>query len=311
MCMSRCGCRGWRVNRRKKCAGRGAGGAGGAFGFGVPRSRRLQGGDRRRVSRRAEVDLDVAAVARRRRRSSPPCAGAPGDGRTRGPLRPLRLVDTAEGELLYLDRYFRQEQTIRRVLDERPSGTRSPTSRRCGTGWTHCSGTRRDRRCAALPLRIVNGSPRRSPRHSGPRSWPAVPGPAKPTPSHGCSRCLRTARAGPANRRWPHRQVKLQPGCRRPCEAVRLTRPAGTAAMTLHRLLGWQRGSASRFRYNATNRLPYDVIVVDETSMVSLTMMAASSRPSAPMPGWCSSAIPISSPPSTRALFWPIWWPGR
>ena len=44
--------------------------------------------------------------------------------------------------------------------------------------------------------------------------------------------------------------------------------------MTLHRLLGWQRGSSSRFKYNATNRLPYDVVVVDETSMVSLTLMA-------------------------------------
>ena len=43
--------------------------------------------------------------------------------------------------------------------------------------------------------------------------------------------------------------------------------------MTVHRLLGWQRGSASRFRHDTANRLPYDVVVIDETSMVSLTMM--------------------------------------
>ena len=46
------------------------------------------------------------------------------------------------------------------------------------------------------------------------------------------------------------------------------------AATTMHRLLGWRPDSSSRFRHNRDNRLPHDVIVVDETSMVSLTMMA-------------------------------------
>jgi exodeoxyribonuclease V alpha subunit len=45
-------------------------------------------------------------------------------------------------------------------------------------------------------------------------------------------------------------------------------------AVTLHRLLGGRPDSSSRFRHNRANRLPHDVIVVDETSMVSLTMMA-------------------------------------
>jgi exodeoxyribonuclease V alpha subunit len=45
-------------------------------------------------------------------------------------------------------------------------------------------------------------------------------------------------------------------------------------AMTLHRLLGSRPDSSSRFRHDRGNRLPHDVIVVDETSMVSLTMMA-------------------------------------
>lgn len=43
---------------------------------------------------------------------------------------------------------------------------------------------------------------------------------------------------------------------------------------TLHRLLGSRPDTSSRFRHNRDNRLPHDVIVVDETSMVSLTMMA-------------------------------------
>ncbi|AXH96444.1 exodeoxyribonuclease V subunit alpha [Ornithinimicrobium avium] len=45
-------------------------------------------------------------------------------------------------------------------------------------------------------------------------------------------------------------------------------------AMTLHRLLGWNPRSRSRFRHHRTNRLPHDVVLVDEASMVSLTHMA-------------------------------------
>ena len=47
----------------------------------------------------------------------------------------------------------------------------------------------------------------------------------------------------------------------------------GLQASTLHRLLGWRRGSHSRFGYDRGNRLPHDVVIVDETSMVSLSMM--------------------------------------
>ncbi len=51
-------------------------------------------------------------------------------------------------------------------------------------------------------------------------------------------------------------------------------RLAGLRATTLHRLLGPRPDTSSRFRHHRGNRLPHDVIVVDETSMVSLTMMA-------------------------------------
>jgi len=46
------------------------------------------------------------------------------------------------------------------------------------------------------------------------------------------------------------------------------------SAWTLHRLLGSRPDTSARFRHNRGNRLAHDVIVVDETSMVSLTMMA-------------------------------------
>jgi exodeoxyribonuclease V alpha subunit len=48
----------------------------------------------------------------------------------------------------------------------------------------------------------------------------------------------------------------------------------GLRASTLHRLLGWRRGSHSRFAHDRENRLPHDAVIVDETSMVSLSLMA-------------------------------------
>ncbi|MFC6704512.1 exodeoxyribonuclease V subunit alpha [Flexivirga alba] len=56
-----------------------------------------------------------------------------------------------------------------------------------------------------------------------------------------------------------------------PADAARLQ---DLDAMTLHRLLGWNSRSSNKIRFNETNRMPHDLIVVDETSMVALTMMA-------------------------------------
>ncbi|MGI8757927.1 MAG: exodeoxyribonuclease V subunit alpha [Acidimicrobiales bacterium] len=64
-------------------------------------------------------------------------------------------------------------------------------------------------------------------------------------------------------------------------EAARLQVSSGTRARllsteasTLHRLLGWRPGNRSRFRHDRGNRLPHEVVVVDEMSMVSLSLMA-------------------------------------
>jgi exodeoxyribonuclease V alpha subunit len=55
-------------------------------------------------------------------------------------------------------------------------------------------------------------------------------------------------------------------------EAVRKAIP--TAVTTLHRVLG-TRPESRRFRHDASNPLPVDVLVIDEASMVDLEMMAA------------------------------------
>jgi exodeoxyribonuclease V alpha subunit len=56
-------------------------------------------------------------------------------------------------------------------------------------------------------------------------------------------------------------------------EGVR-RRLAALEGITLHRLLGFNPGNRTRFRHNRLNHLPFDVVVVDETSMVSLSLMA-------------------------------------
>ncbi len=57
-------------------------------------------------------------------------------------------------------------------------------------------------------------------------------------------------------------------------DAADRARLSGLTAVTLHRLLGSRPDSSTRFRHDRANRLPYDLIVVDEMSMVSLTLMA-------------------------------------
>jgi exodeoxyribonuclease V alpha subunit len=56
-------------------------------------------------------------------------------------------------------------------------------------------------------------------------------------------------------------------------EAIQ-ARLLATSASTLHRLLGTRPDNRSRFRHHRGNRLPHEVVVVDETSMVSLSLMA-------------------------------------
>lgn len=55
--------------------------------------------------------------------------------------------------------------------------------------------------------------------------------------------------------------------------AAEQARLRGLPALTLHRLLGVSWDNATRFRHDRGNRLKYDVVVVDETSMVDLLMM--------------------------------------
>ncbi len=193
-------------------------------------------------------------------------------GGQRGPLKPLRLVDTDEGELLYLDRYFLQERTIRMVLDSREA-THPDVDTEAVRSLLSTLFVDDSRQPTAAPDR------QRIAAALAATSWTAViaggPGTGK---THTVARVLamfarqlgpsiRIGLAAPTGKAAARLQESVTE------QSSDLGLPPGLVAMTLHRLLGWQRGSKSRFRHNASNRLPYDVIVIDETSMVSLTMM--------------------------------------
>lgn len=72
-------------------------------------------------------------------------------------------------------------------------------------------------------------------------------------------------------------------------------------ASTLHRLLGARPNARPAFRHNRDNPLPHDVVIIDELSMVSLTMMARLTEALAPRTRLVLVGDPISSLRSTPA----------
>ncbi len=180
----------------------------------------------------------------------------------------LHLYDD---RLLYLDRYWREEK---QVCDDllalqvsKPTGDVPASERLFPAGFEE------QREAAEIALAqavtVLTGGPGTGKTTTVARllallaeqaSWPVRPG---------------------RGSRWRRRPARRRPGWPKRCnsksaelDAADRARLAGLQAMTLHRLLGSRPDTSSRFRHDRGNRLPHDVIVVDETSMVSLTMMA-------------------------------------
>jgi len=209
-----------------------------------------------------------------------------------GAGRPLRW----DLELLYLDRYWRQEDQVRADLLARE--TRLPPSvdaellqrsllrlfpgGAVGAGSTDAVDGER----GGSGGQGAGSAGQRLAAEIAARRWTTVlgggPGTGKTTTvarllavlheQHGPG--LRVALAAPTGKAAARLQQAVQ----------NVTAGFGTedqqrlgilTASTLHRLLGFRPGEGgTRFKHDRDNRLPHDVVVVDETSMLSLTLMA-------------------------------------
>ena len=182
-------------------------------------------------------------------------------GEEPGEPRPLRLV----GSALYLDRYWREERQVAADLlalaGETPGAVPDDLARLFEPG--------RQRDAAETALRrrfaVIAGGPGTGKTTTVARTLALIleqgdPLVALAAPTGKAAARLTEAVHGEA--------AKLEVD-----EHVR-ARLLALEASTLHRLLGWRPDSRSRFRHDRGNRLPYDVVVVDEASMVPLSRMA-------------------------------------
>ncbi|GAC1396054.1 MAG: exodeoxyribonuclease V subunit alpha [Mycobacterium sp.] len=168
-----------------------------------------------------------------------------------------------KGDLLYLDRYWLEEQQvcddILAMVAAKPGELAADIDRLFPDGFEE------QRAAAELALSqgltVLTGGPGTGKTTTVARLLALLGG------------GLRIALAAPTGKAAARLQeaVRLEVSRLDPSDRAAL---AGLHATTLHRLLGNRPDTSARFRHNRGNRLPHDVIVVDETSMVSLTMMA-------------------------------------
>ncbi|MFL6060807.1 MAG: exodeoxyribonuclease V subunit alpha [Marmoricola sp.] len=178
--------------------------------------------------------------------------------------------------LLYLDRHHREERQVCDDLEARlrrqppevdETVLEAALTRLFRAGWEQ------QRDAAVVAARrwttILTGGPGTGKTASVARLVALV---AEQLETEG-GRAPRIALAAPTGKA----SARLQESVAREAEGLEPTdraRIEGLRATTLHRLLGWRPDSGTRFRNHRTNPLPYDVVVVDEVSMVSLAQMA-------------------------------------
>jgi exodeoxyribonuclease V alpha subunit len=192
---------------------------------------------------------------------------------------------TLAGARLYLDRYWRYERRVARALHDRATRAVEPVdlaALREGLDAAAFTGPAPDRQRVAAAtavthhLAIVAGGP----------------GTGKTTTVAGILRLL-DDQAAALGRRPPAVALAAPTGKAAQRLTASLREAAGrrdggerggaadtavdrlreATATTLHQLLG-PRGRSSRFRHDRHDPLPHDVVVVDETSMVDLALLA-------------------------------------
>ncbi|MDT0202526.1 exodeoxyribonuclease V subunit alpha [Nocardioides sp. AE5] len=218
----------------------------------------------------AELEADgpeVDLAAWRERIAASPLAGEP-------------AVIHVEGDLVFLDRYWREEVQVCRDLLARmalPDDPVDPERLQAGldrlfptTGWEE------QRAATAIAVNqrttVLTGGP-------GTGKTSSVAAVLAVLAEHVAAqsgRPLRAALAAPTGKAAARlsESVSATMGHWPEGAAADRERLAGLEPMTLHRLLGSRPDTRARFRHDRNNRLAYDVVVVDESSMLSLTMMA-------------------------------------
>ncbi|MGV0715854.1 exodeoxyribonuclease V subunit alpha [Mycolicibacterium sp. XJ662] len=170
-----------------------------------------------------------------------------------------------DGDLLYLDRYWREEEQVCKDILAMLSAT--PTQASADVDRLFPAGFEEQRAAAEVALSqgltVLTGGPGTGKTTTVARLLALLAGGSK----------LRIALAAPTGKAAARLQEAVQAQVDQLSAADR-SALEGLQATTLHRLLGSRPDTSARFRHNRANRLPHDVIVVDETSMVSLTMMA-------------------------------------
>jgi exodeoxyribonuclease V alpha subunit len=193
-----------------------------------------------------DVDVWLAAIRASTLASTPPT---------------LRL----EGDLLYLDRYWLEEQQVaddvHTMIAIKPEKVSPDIDRLFPAGFEEQRAAAKV--ALAQGLTVLTGGPGTGKTTTVARLLALLASGTR----------LRIALAAPTGKAAARLQEAVQLEVDKLDESDRQAL-SGMHATTLHRLLGSRPDTSARFRHNRGNRLPHDVIVVDETSMVSLTMMA-------------------------------------
>ncbi len=188
-----------------------------------------------------------------------------------------------DGSRLYLDRYWQYEQRLAGALEARAAawedGPAAPAA--SVVAWLDelfgpARGLDRQRLAAAVALTrrltVIAGGPGTGKTYTVARVLALLHRAALATAADRPLRVVLVAPTGKA-------AARLQESLREALGTLTLPAPVRAAmertpASTIHRLLGVTRASSTRFRHDARHPVPYDVVIVDEASMVSLPLMA-------------------------------------
>ncbi|HSU02147.1 MAG TPA: exodeoxyribonuclease V subunit alpha [Nocardioides sp.] len=229
-----------------------------------------------RAVRHGSVCLDLAAVPASLSDLDLPWP-SPGTWATAVAASPLVAAGVVHLEhgLVYLDRYHEQETQVLDDLRERGRSAPVVDERLLDESLarvfpTPASAEQRTacRRAATQTTTVITGGP-------GTGKTTAVAGllVALVEQAEARGERLRIALAAPTGKAAARLEQSVRDSASR-LGAADQERLADVGAMTVHRLLRQHPGNSTRFRHHRGNRLPHDLVVVDEASMVSLTMMA-------------------------------------